>query len=159
MRKNPCAKPLSEHRKRTAVAIHNRITITVLFGAREGTRTPTAFTTRTSNVLVYHSNTLALRKVLYRTLARLSISFFSMLESYKSPFRRPMGVQRHGNLVGPVSLAVRLPIEICGTKALYPLPRCRVPAVEAVARPGWLRESAEKHICSGKVRSGSIEVR
>ena len=29
------------------------------FGAREGTRTPTAITTRTSNVLVYHSNTLA----------------------------------------------------------------------------------------------------
>ncbi len=31
----------------------------VLFGARDGTRTHTALTTRTSNVLVYHSNTLA----------------------------------------------------------------------------------------------------
>ena len=29
------------------------------FGARDGTRTHTAITTRTSNVLVYHSNTLA----------------------------------------------------------------------------------------------------
>ena len=29
------------------------------FGARDGTRTHTALTTRTSNVLVYHSNTLA----------------------------------------------------------------------------------------------------
>ena len=31
----------------------------LLFGARDGTRTHTAITTRTSNVLVYHSNTLA----------------------------------------------------------------------------------------------------
>ena len=30
-----------------------------LHGARDGTRTHTAITTRTSNVLVYHSNTLA----------------------------------------------------------------------------------------------------
>ena len=29
------------------------------YGARNGTRTHTALTTRTSNVLVYHSNTLA----------------------------------------------------------------------------------------------------
>ena len=29
------------------------------YGARDGTRTHTALTTRTSNVLVYHSNTLA----------------------------------------------------------------------------------------------------
>ena len=31
----------------------------LFFGARDGTRTHTAITTRTSNVLVYHSNTLA----------------------------------------------------------------------------------------------------
>ena len=29
------------------------------FGARDGTRTHTAVATRTSNVIVYHSNTLA----------------------------------------------------------------------------------------------------
>ena len=33
--------------------------IASLFGARDGTRAHTAITTRTSNVLVYHSNTLA----------------------------------------------------------------------------------------------------
>ena len=31
----------------------------LFFGARDGTRTHTAVATRTSNVLVYHSNTLA----------------------------------------------------------------------------------------------------
>ena len=35
-----------------------------IFGARDGTRTHTALTTRTSNVLVYHSNTLASANVL-----------------------------------------------------------------------------------------------
>ena len=32
---------------------------TTSFGARDGTRTHTAVATRTSNVIVYHSNTLA----------------------------------------------------------------------------------------------------
>ena len=36
----------------------------LFFGARDGTRTHTALTTRTSNVLVYHSNTLASAYVL-----------------------------------------------------------------------------------------------
>ena len=34
------------------------------FGARDGTRTHTAVATRTSNVIVYHSNTLAEHLVL-----------------------------------------------------------------------------------------------
>ena len=38
--KKPCAKPLSEHRKRTAVAIHIVSQLRFLFGTPEGTRTP-----------------------------------------------------------------------------------------------------------------------
>ena len=38
----------------------------LFFGARDGTRTHTAVATRTSNVIVYHSNTLASAKILYR---------------------------------------------------------------------------------------------
>ena len=53
-----------------------------------------------------------------------------------------MSIQGHGDLVCPVGLSVRLSIKICGTQPLHPLPCCRVPAVEAVASPGRLWESA-----------------
>ena len=41
------------------------------FGARDGTRTHTALTTRTSNVLVYHSNTLASALKYYNYVKRI----------------------------------------------------------------------------------------
>ena len=57
-------------------------------GARDGTRTHTALTTRTSNVLVYHSNTLASRFAIISLLSRFVNNF---LEVYPAVvFKRGM---------------------------------------------------------------------
>ena len=45
------------------------------FWCERGDSNPHGVTTRTSNVLVYHSNTLASARVLYRIFLNLSIPF------------------------------------------------------------------------------------
>ena len=77
------------------------IRVVFFFGARDGTRTHTALTTRTSNVLVYHSNTLASAPQYYTAAGTFCQYNFSLsgarnVKAFPSPEAEVAGLQPPG---------------------------------------------------------------